>query len=659
MHAESSKRVGIWIRVSTEDQVRGESPEHHERRARHYAEAKGWDVIEVYRLDAISGKTVKETAEAKRMLGDIKKGHITGIIFSKLARLARNTRELLEFAEEFRTYNADLISLGESIDTSTPAGRLFYTMIAAMAQWEREEIAQRVAASVPIRAKMGKPLGGQAPFGYQWKDRKLIPDLKEAPVRKLMYELFREYRRKKTVARLLNERGYRTRNGSLFSDTTVDRLLRDPTAKGIRRANYTQTKNNKKTWERKPESEWVLLEVEAIVPEELWNECNAILDGQRAKGKRLARQTVHLFAGLTHCGCGQKMYVPSNTPKYVCYACRNKIPVVDLEGVFHEQIKNFFFSPHEIAAHLSKAHAAIHEKEELLTVLHKEQKKLAAEVDKLYDLYQSSAIDKAGFGAKYHPMALRQRQLEEELPQVQAELDVLKISHLSQEEIVTSARDLYTRWPTLPNEEKRQIVEAITERIIVHVGEVEIHLFYAPPASVTSTETPFTPETPDTPPTLLDGGGMATKPHRRVAFLPYVRVCLKALKPKETEIMPQTLGEHIHKRRKEMKLNQREAGKLLGVSSATVLNWEKTKTEPPIASMPAIFRFLGYDPFPKPESLPERLLAKRRAMGWSLKEAARHLGVDEGTWRVWESGETVPRGRWRELMNGFLGVDIF
>ena len=79
----SGKSVGIWIRVSTEDQVRGESPETHEKRARLVAEAKGWSGVEVYRLDAVSGKTVKEHPETKRMLLDVKKGHISGLIFSK------------------------------------------------------------------------------------------------------------------------------------------------------------------------------------------------------------------------------------------------------------------------------------------------------------------------------------------------------------------------------------------------------------------------------------------------------------------------------------------------------------------------------------------------------------------------------------------------
>lgn len=477
---ETTKHVGIWVRVSTEDQAQGESPEHHEKRARHYAEAKGWHVAELYDLSGVSGKSVIEHPEAARMLADIRSGHITGLIFSKLARLARNTKELLEFADIFRDHDAALISLQEAIDTSTPAGRLFYTVIAAMAAWEREEIAERVAASVPIRAKLGKNTGGQASFGYQWKDGVLVPNPGEAPVRKRIYELFLEHRRKKTVARLLNEEGHRTRTGSKFTHTTVERLLNDPTAKGLHRANYTKSTGKGKRAVLKPETDWVFTDVEPIISEELWDQCQAVMAEQRQRRKPPARKSVHLFATVAVCECGGKMRVPSNSPKYICRDCRNKIPVVDLEGVFHERLRSFFFSRDQIAAYLEEADEAMREKEAMITVLERERDQVSREMDKLYRLYIDDEIPKEGFGLRYRPLEERHGQIEDQIPALQAEVDLLKVHYLSADQVVNDAQAFCDHWHELPREERRDLVEAITEQIVVGKDEVSIELRYLP-----------------------------------------------------------------------------------------------------------------------------------------------------------------------------------
>lgn len=479
-HSPTKRRVGIWIRVSTDEQAQGDSPKHHEIRARAYAESKGWDVREVYDLAGQSGKSVMAHPEAKRMMKDIERGHITALIFSKLARFARNTIELLSLSEEFQKHSADLVSLQEAIDTTTPAGRLFFTVSAALAQFEREEIASRVAASVPIRAKLGKPLGGAATFGYQWKDKKLIPHPEEAPVRKLVYELFAQYKRKRTVARVLNEKGYRTRNGSKFSDTTVTRLISDPTAKGEHRLNYTKSLGDGKQWALKPEHEWSVVQVEPVVSVELWNTCNALLEDRKVKGVRPAKRGKNPFTGLVRCHCGTKMYVPFNTPKWTCYACRNKIPAVDLDTLFRDQLEGFMMSPEKVSQYLALSQSDIADKQNLLANARRDRDRLKADEDRCFELYQAKALTPEQFKERFNPVHARRQEIEREIPPLEAEIASLSVREISCEQIAAEGRNFSQEWPKMPVDRKRTVVELFLESIVIGKEEVSINLFNLP-----------------------------------------------------------------------------------------------------------------------------------------------------------------------------------
>jgi site-specific DNA recombinase len=477
-----SKRVGIFIRVSTDMQVQEESPEHHIKRAELYIEAKGWQPIEVYRLDGVSGKSIMEHPETKRMLHDIKRGHITGLVFSKLARIARNTIELLQLSKIFQSYGADLISLSESIDTSTPAGRFFFSLISALAEWEREEISSRVAASVPIRAKLGKSLGGAAPFGYRWENKVLVIDEAEAPIRKLMHELFLIERRVQTTANKLNAHGYRTRKGELFSDNTVYRLLRDPMAKGIRRANYTKSGGVGKQWEFKPTDEWVLIECPAIVSIDLWDQCNHILDEQQAKRTKSGRKAQYLLTGFVRCHCGTRMYIRHQAGNYQCNACKNRILGTDLDAIYQEYLNGYLSSQNPETYH-STTTEELQTLETRYTQTVAERTKLAKRMEQLVNLRLDEELDKDAFKEVYKPLETRVLQLDAMLPSLEAEIDVKRIQQLSTETVLAEAKSLADHWQTMSFEDRRAIVETITNQIVIGTDTITISFTYQPTLS--------------------------------------------------------------------------------------------------------------------------------------------------------------------------------
>ncbi|MGV8130601.1 MAG: recombinase family protein [Candidatus Pacearchaeota archaeon] len=477
-----SKRVGIFIRVSTDMQVQEESPEHHIMRAELYIEAKGWEVVEIYRLDGVSGKSIMEHPETKRMLADIKRGHITGLVFSKLARIARNTIELLQLSKIFQTHHADLISLSESIDTSSPAGRFFFSLISALSEWEREEISSRVAASVPIRAKLGKPLGGAAPFGYRWDNKILVIDEAEAPIRKLMYELFLIERRVQTTANKLNAHGYRTRKGELFSDNTVYRLLRDPMAKGTRRANYTKSGGSGKPWELKPTDEWVLIPCPAIVSIDLWEQCNQILDEQQSKRTKSGRKAQHLLTGFVICHCGTRMYIRHAAGNYQCSACKNRILGTDLDTIYQEYLNGYLTNQDPETYH-STTTEELNSLEARYNQSIAERAKIAKRMEQLVNLRLDGELDKDAFKEVYKPLETRLLQIETMLPSLEAEIDVKRIQQLSTETVLAEAKSLADHWQTMSFDDRRAIVETITNQIVIGTDSITISFAYQPTLS--------------------------------------------------------------------------------------------------------------------------------------------------------------------------------
>jgi len=356
---------------------------------------------------------------------------------------------------------------------------MFFHLLGVFAQWEREEITERVNASVLTRAKLGKSINGSAPFGYEWKDRKLVVKPEEAAVRHKAYGLFLQYRRKGQVAKTLNAAGYRTRDGSIWRDTSILRILNESSAKGVYVFN-TQRQTGSWRSELKPESEWGRAECPPIVSEALWNQVNQVIEEQLKSWKKPGKPVVHLFSGLAHCSCGNKMYVRANSSKYFCRKCRNKIPIEDLEGVVLDEMQMFFGQAEKIASHLRSADKNLAEKLALLDVHRREIGKVRDEMAKTHRLYIQEQISGDGFRDIYGPAEERLKQLNAELPKLEADVDVLRVNKLSADDVLHEARILHKRWPSMPVPDKRKVVEAIIEKVVIGDGEIDITFSHLP-----------------------------------------------------------------------------------------------------------------------------------------------------------------------------------
>lgn len=139
-------------------------------------------------------------------------------------------------------------------------------------------------------------------------------------------------------------------------------------------------------------------------------------------------------------------------------------------------------------------------------------------------------------------------------------------------------------------------------------------------------------------------------------FCQDVPLIVKAQKPKDYSETPQSLGEHLKKRRRELGLLQREAATQMGVTADTLINWERDRSKPVAAQFNRLIDFLGFDPWPAPKTLAGRVEAKQRRLGASLAQIARYLRWDPGSLRRYLDGSWRMSSDRQDALEAFLAT---
>jgi site-specific DNA recombinase len=325
-HNGSAGKVALYMRVSGEEQVRRESIETQETFFTDYCQLFGLEVAGEYKDVAISGTVpVHERPAGFEMLEDAKRGKFDTVLVYKLDRIGRKLLVVVDAHDRLEEAGVAMRSATEPIDTSTPAGRLIFQMLASFAEFERETIAERVREGVRRSLKEGKRFG-VIPYGYDITETGefVVVEEEAARVREIFTNIAAGGTLYSEAARLNAEgvpapghkyRGKPRKHGDTWGHASIRNFIHQSAYTGLH-----VVSTNGGELER---------EVPAIVPEEIALAARARLaenklhSGGRPKNKYLLR-------GLIRCGCCDVNYtgfpgrVKNKTKDpylYVCYAC--------------------------------------------------------------------------------------------------------------------------------------------------------------------------------------------------------------------------------------------------------------------------------------------------------------------------------------------------
>lgn len=335
---EENKKVGVYIRVSTEDQAReGHSLDEQLDRIKEFCKFKRYELCKIYREDGKSAKDMKGRPEFQKMLKDVRNDVIDTVCIYKLDRLTRSIKDLEEILVLLEEYKCDLVSITEEINTNNAFGKFFIRLVILLAQLEIEQTKERTEMGLIGTVKQGIPIG-KLPIGYKRDEnneneklkKRAIINEEEAPTVRRIFNLYLKGYSEYYIAEKLKEEG---NNLMKWKDWAVYQILNNKL--------YCGDIEHRKTLKDK---ETLVYEdvVPAIISKAVFNDCQVLMEKNKHS---FGGSLEYMFGKTLYCAkCGSLLCVSSNKDKnikhYICKKCKNRINESKVEKQVLDKLGN-------------------------------------------------------------------------------------------------------------------------------------------------------------------------------------------------------------------------------------------------------------------------------------------------------------------------------
>lgn len=337
-------RTGIYLRVSTEEQAKeGFSIHAQKEKLTSYANINDWDIYDFYIDDGISGKNITDRPSINRLIEDVKSGKINNVLIYKLDRLTRSVKDLINLIELFEKHNCSFNSVTEKLDTSNAVGRMFIKIIGIFAEFERENLAERVAFGYEQKTREGNYTNCNGVNGYDYivGSGELVVNEIEKDIVNRVFDLYLEGNSMVKIARMFNIEKVPTKRGGDWSQATIKSILTNPLYIGKIRYGVGK-KNQSKAFK-------VDGTQETIVDEDKFYKTQQVMEKRKHfNNKKYPSERAYFTTALRCYKCGAKFH-PKISKKensdtyYITYYCNNKqLSRCDCCGISHIKVLNEF-----------------------------------------------------------------------------------------------------------------------------------------------------------------------------------------------------------------------------------------------------------------------------------------------------------------------------